>query len=162
MVIAAILVFPDWKKEFLIHVDASSVVLGVVLAHPGEESIDHPIDFSMKKLSTTEKNYTTTEREGLAMVYIVQKFRHYLLGGHFKMYTDHSSLKYLVNNTMFWGNICRWLLLFWEFDLEFIVKPNQLNSEPEHLSRIESEGIAMVYTLQNFDTTCWVDISKCT
>ena len=74
MVTSPILVFLYWKKEFLIHVDASSVVLGMVLAHPGEESIDHPISFSMKKLSTTEKNYTTTKIEGLGMVYTLQKY----------------------------------------------------------------------------------------
>ena len=70
----------------------------------------------------TEKNYTTTEREGLAMVHALQKFRHYLLGGHFKMFTDHFALKYLVNKRVLWGKICRWLLLFQEFDFEVIVK----------------------------------------
>ena len=54
------------------------------------------------------------------------------------MYTDHSTLKYLVNKSVFGGNICRWLLLFQEFDFEFIVKPGPLNVRPNHLSRIES------------------------
>ena len=43
------------------------------------------------------------EREGLAMVYALQKFRHYLLGAHFKMYTGHSTLKYLVNKPVLGG-----------------------------------------------------------
>ena len=59
-----------------------------------------------------EKNYTTTEREGVAIVYALQKFRYYLLGGHFKMFTDHSALKYLVNKPVLGGKICRWLLIF--------------------------------------------------
>ena len=79
----------------------------------------------------------TTEHEGLAMVYALQKFRHYLLGGHFKMFTDHSSLKYLVNKPVFKGKICHWLLLFQEFDFEIIVKLGHLNAGPDHLSRIE-------------------------
>ena len=54
-------------------------------------------------MSTVEKNYTTKEREGLAMVYALQKLRHYLLGSHFKMYTHHSALKYLVNKSMLGG-----------------------------------------------------------
>ena len=74
MVTTPILVFPDWKKEFHVHVDASFVALGVVLAQPNEGSIDHPITFTSKKLSTIEKNYTRKEREGLAMVYALQKF----------------------------------------------------------------------------------------
>ena len=77
-----------------------------MLTQPGEGSIDHPISFATRKLLTTEKKYTTTEREGLAMVYALQKFRHYLLGGHFKMYTNHSALKYLVNKTVLGGEVC--------------------------------------------------------
>jgi hypothetical protein len=96
MVTAPILVFPDWTKEFHVHVDASSIALGDVLAQPGTGDIDHPLAFASRKLSTAEINYTTTEREGLAMVYALHKFHHYLLGGHFKMFTDHSTLKYLV------------------------------------------------------------------
>ena len=74
MVTAPILLFPDWNKEFHVHVNASSISLGVVVAHSGEGNIDHPITFASRKLSTAEKNYTTTEREGLAMVYALQKF----------------------------------------------------------------------------------------
>jgi hypothetical protein len=69
MVTVPILVFLDWRKEFHIHVDASSISLGVVLAQLVTRDIDHPLAFANRKLSTTEINYTTTEREGLAMVY---------------------------------------------------------------------------------------------
>jgi hypothetical protein len=104
MVTTPILVFPDWNKEFHVHVDESSIALGEVLAQPGEGDIDHPLAFSSRKLSIAKFNYTTTEREGLSMVYALQKFRHYLLGGHFKMFTNHSALKYLVNKPVFfWG-----------------------------------------------------------
>lgn len=75
MVTAPILVFPDWKMEFNVHVDVSSVALGIILAQ-GVGDLDHPIAFSSRKLSTTENNYSTTKREGLAMVYALQKFRH--------------------------------------------------------------------------------------
>ena len=71
------------------------------------------------------------------MVYALQKIRHYLLGGHFKMYTNHLALKYLVKNPVLGGKICRWLLLFQEFYFEFIAKPGQMNVGPDHLSRIE-------------------------
>jgi hypothetical protein len=97
MVTTPILVFPNWSKEFHVHVDTSSIALGAVLAQLGAGYIDHLLTFASRKLSKDEINYTTTEREGLAMVYALQKFRHYLLGGHFKMFTDHSMLKYLVN-----------------------------------------------------------------
>ena len=120
------------------HVDTSSVALGLVLMQLGEGDMDHPIAFASQKLSFAEKNYTTTEREGLVMVYALQKFWHYLLGGHFKMFTDHLALKYLVNKPMLGGKICHWLLLFQDFDFEVIVNPGHLNVGPDHLSIIKT------------------------
>ena len=73
---------------------------GMVLMYLGEGSINYPIVFTSRKLSITEKNYTTTDKNVLEMVYALQKLRHYLLVGHFKMYIDHSALKYLVNKPM--------------------------------------------------------------
>ena len=130
MATVSILIFPYWTKEFHVHVDASSIVLGIVLTQLGEGAINHPIAFASMKMSTAEKNYTTTEREALAMVYVLQKFIHYILGGHFKIFTDHFALKYLVNKPVLGGKICRWLLLFQEFDFEVIVKLGRLNSGP--------------------------------
>ena len=109
---APILVFPKWDVEFHVHVDALCIAMREVLTQEGGEGLDHPITFASRRLSKVEKNYSTTEREGLAMVYVLQKYRNCLLGGHFKMYTDHSMLKYLVNKLVLWGHICKWLFLF--------------------------------------------------
>jgi len=107
MVTVLILVFPNWK-EFHVHVDASCISLSVVLAQPRAREIDHPIAFARRKLSNMEHNYSTMKIEGLAMVYELQKSRHYLLGVHYKMFTNHSMLKYLVNKPVLGGNIYRW------------------------------------------------------
>ena len=138
MVTTRILVFPDWNKPFHVHVHPCGIALGIVLTQPGEGDINHPITYSSRKLSTPEKNYTTTEREGLAMVHALQNFRHYLLGAPFKMFIDHSALKYLANKLVLGGRIWRWLLLFQEYDFEIIVKLGRLNASPNHLSRLES------------------------
>jgi hypothetical protein len=122
MVIAPILVFPYWEKTLHVHVDASAITLGAILAQPGTGYLDHPISFARKKLSESEQNYNTIEREGIAMVYTLLKFRHYLLGKNFKMFTDHSALKYLVNKPMLGGRICWWLIIFQEFEFELIFK----------------------------------------
>jgi hypothetical protein len=111
MVTMPILVFLGWDKEFHVHVDASSISLGAIILQPGAEDLDHLIEFASIKLLDSEKNYNTTEREGLAMVYALQKLRNYLLGKNFNMFTNHSSLKYLVNNPVLGGRIYRWLLL---------------------------------------------------
>ena len=85
--------------------DASGIALGAILVQLGEGNMDHPIYFYSIIFSQTEHNYAKTEREGLAMIYALQKFRHYLLGSHFKFFIDHSSLKYLVNNLVLEGRI---------------------------------------------------------
>jgi hypothetical protein len=116
MVTAPILVFPYWEKTFHVHVDALAITLGGILVQLGSGELDHPIAFASRKLLESDRNYNTTEREGLDMVYALDKFRNYLLEKHFKMFTDHSSLKYLINKPVLGGIICRWLLLFQEFD----------------------------------------------
>jgi hypothetical protein len=72
------------------------------------------------------------------LVYALQKFKHYLLGSRFNMYAGHSALKYLVNKPILGGRICRWLLLFQEYDFEVVVKTGKLNVGPYHLSCILS------------------------
>ena len=62
MASAPILVFPGWDKEFHVHVNASSIALGVILAQQGEGDLDHPIAYSSRKMSFVERNYTTTKR----------------------------------------------------------------------------------------------------
>ena len=61
------------------------------------------------------------------------------MGKHFKMFTDHSALKYLVNKPVLGVRICRWILLFQEFDFEVIVKLGKLNAAPDHLWRVTNE-----------------------
>jgi hypothetical protein len=134
---APILIFLNWEIESHVHVDASGITLGSILAQPGEGNMDHPIYFSSRKLSQDESNYTTTKREGLAMIYALQKFRYYLLGSHLNFFTDHYALKYLVNKPILEGIICRWLLLFQEFSFEVIVKPGRCNVGPYQLSKLE-------------------------
>ena len=63
MVTAPILIFPDWKKEFHVHVDDSCIALGVVLTQASEGEMDHPIAFASWKLSKAEINYSTAERK---------------------------------------------------------------------------------------------------
>jgi hypothetical protein len=122
---ALILIFSNWEIKFHVHVDASGIILGSILVKLEEGNMNHPIYFTNRKLSQVENNYTNTKREGLAMIYALQKFRHYLLGSHFKFFTHYSALKYLVNKPVLEGRICRWLLLFQEFSFEVIVKPGR-------------------------------------
>jgi hypothetical protein len=67
------------------------------------------------------------------------------------MFTDHSGMKYLVNKPVLGGRICRWLLLFQEYDFEIVVKLGRMNKGPDHLSRLEhaEEPTSLEDTLSN-------------
>ena len=93
---------PKWDQIFHVHVDASGLALGAILAQP-EKDIDFPVYFASRRFSQVEKAYTTTEREALGMVFAVQKFRHYLLGNFFVFYVDHQALLHLINKVVIQG-----------------------------------------------------------
>lgn len=79
------------------HIDASGISLSAIHMQPREGNHDHPIYFASRKISIAKQNYTTPKCEALPMAYSLQKFQHYLVGGNFKFFTDHSTLMYLVN-----------------------------------------------------------------
>ena len=91
--------------------------------------------YASQQMSQAEKKYTTTEREALAVVYTCKKFWHYLLGYWIVFYTDHDSLKYLVNKLDLLGRIARWILLLQEFNYKVVVKLGKANSNVDFLSR---------------------------
>jgi hypothetical protein len=76
------------------------------------------------------------------MVYALQIFHHYLLGSIFKFFTNHSTIKYLVNKLVLGGCIYRWFLLFQEFDFEVVVKPRKHNVGTYYISHIEMGEVA--------------------
>ena len=87
-------------------------------------------------MNDVEINYTTTEREGLAMVYAVKKFRHYLLANQFIFFVDHQALLYLVNKPCATGRITRWMLILLEFDFTVVVRPGKKHLMADHMSHI--------------------------
>ena len=87
-------------------------------------------------MNSVEKNYTTTEREGLGMVYAVKKVRHYLLANSFVFFTDHQALLYLVNKPCNTGTLVRWFLILLEFDFTVVVKKGVVHLRADHLSRL--------------------------
>ena len=86
---APIFIRVDWTLEFHVHTDASDIAVGAMLAQNPTGKTDQPIAYASRLLSKAEKNYTTIEKEALAMVYAVNKFCHYLLGNRFIFYEGH-------------------------------------------------------------------------
>ena len=93
---APILQSPNWDLPFEIICDASNYAVGTVL---GQWIDKKPIAiwYASKTLAEAQLNYTTTEKELLAVVYALEKFRPYILGSKIVIYTDHAALKYLFS-----------------------------------------------------------------
>ena len=86
----------------------------------GTRDSDNLITCASQTISGAECEYATMDREGLALTYALSKYRNNLLGGHFKMITNHLALKHLGNKPVLGGKVCRWPLLFQEYNVEII------------------------------------------
>ena len=100
---------PNWAKNFHVFVDTSDIAIGSTLMQWSEPNWYRPVYYASGKLSTVERNYSTTEREALDMIYSVNKFRHYLMGRKFIFHVDHSALLYLVSKQEVTGKLARTL-----------------------------------------------------
>ena len=107
---------PDLVKPFHVFVDASNIAIGSALMQFTEPNWYRPVYYASRKLSTAERNYSTTEREAVGMIYNINKFQHYLLGRKFTFRVDHAALLYLVEKHALKGKLARWMLLPQEFD----------------------------------------------
>lgn len=137
LVTAPNIVAPDWSLLFELMCDDSDFGVGVVLGQR-KEKVFHSIYCASKTLSDAQLNYTTTEKELLAVVFAFDKFRDYLVGTKVVVYKDHSSLKYLIAKKDVKPRLIRWVLLLQEFDLEIQVRKGTENQVANHLSRLEA------------------------
>ena len=115
-----VLRIPQLEVPFVLRTDASSVGLGAVLLQD-LEGVLHPVVFASRKLLPRECNYSTIERECLAIVWGIQKFVRFLWGVHFVLQTDHRPLTYLRTCSFKNSRVLRWALSLQEFTFE--VKP---------------------------------------
>ncbi|RVW64673.1 Retrovirus-related Pol polyprotein from transposon 17.6 [Vitis vinifera] len=86
---------PNWQLPFELMCDASDFAIGAVLGQR-EDGKPYVIYYASKTLNEAQRNYTTTEKELLAVVFALDKFRAYLVGSFIIVFTDHSALKYLL------------------------------------------------------------------
>ncbi|RVW24641.1 Retrovirus-related Pol polyprotein from transposon 297 [Vitis vinifera] len=125
----------NWQLPFEVMCDASDFAIGAVLCQR-EDGKPYVIYYASKTLNEAQRNYTTTEKELLAVVFALDKFRAYLVGSSIIVFTDHSALKYLLTKQDAKTRLIRWILLLQEFD-----PPDQRQERggdvvADHLSRL--------------------------
>nr|GEY58956.1 reverse transcriptase domain-containing protein [Tanacetum cinerariifolium] len=117
--------------------DASDYAIGDIL---GQRIKKHfrPIHYASKMMNQAEANYTTTEKEMLAVVYAFKKFRSYIIINKSIVYTDYSALKYLFSKKDAKARLLRWILLLQVFDFKVIDTRGAKNYAADHLSCLEN------------------------
>ena len=93
---APIMMAPDWNLPFELMCDASDFALGAVLGQRNNK-VPHAIYYASKTLNDAQLNYSTTEKELLAVIFALEKFRSYLIGSKVIVFTDHATLRYLFS-----------------------------------------------------------------
>ncbi|GJU15896.1 reverse transcriptase domain-containing protein [Tanacetum coccineum] len=128
------------KIDMISKLPHPTTIKGIRSAVLGQRIEKHfrPIHYASKTMTEAETNYTTTEKEMLAVVYAFEKFRSYLIMNKSVVYTDHSALKYLFNKKDAKARLLRWVLLLQEFDFKVIDTKGAENYAADHLSRLEN------------------------
>ncbi|CAK9811642.1 Activity-regulated cytoskeleton associated protein 1 [Anthophora quadrimaculata] len=107
----------------------------------GEKEEEHPVEYASRLLTTAEKNYSTTEREALAVVWAINKFRGYIEGSEIRVMTDHQPLRWLMTLKTPSGRLARWALLLQEFNIKIDYCPGRSNYVADYLSRPQQDEI---------------------
>ncbi|RDY05234.1 Retrovirus-related Pol polyprotein from transposon 17.6, partial [Mucuna pruriens] len=119
--------------------DTSNSVLGAVLGQQVSKQ-PHVITYTSQVMDATQVNYTTNEKEILEIMFALDKFRSYLLGSKFVVFSDHAVLKYLLKKLDAKPRLIWWMLLLQEFDIEIRDKKHVENVVADHLSLLEKDA----------------------
>nr|GEW10630.1 reverse transcriptase domain-containing protein [Tanacetum cinerariifolium] len=134
---APILIALNWDLPFELMRDASDFAIGAVLGKCHEKHF-RPIHYASKMMTDAESNYTTTEKEMLAVVYALEKFWSYLIMNKSIVHTDHSALKYHFAKKDAKARLLRWVLLLQEFDFKVLDTKGAENLATDHISRLKN------------------------
>lgn len=126
---------PDFSRPFTVQTDASNYGIGEVLTQEHDDG-EHVISFISRSLNHAERNYSTTQRECLAVIWAIERFRGYLEGYKLTVVTEHHSLIWLQQPKNPTGKLCRWALRLQAFDFDIIHRKGKSHVVPDALSRL--------------------------
>ncbi|EIE80639.1 hypothetical protein RO3G_05344 [Rhizopus delemar RA 99-880] len=132
---APLLHHPDLEQPFYVATDASNYSIGAVLYQVIKNETRY-IGFMARSLSSSEKNYSTTKRELLAVIFALKKFHPFLWGNPFTLYTDHKALTYLHTQPVANAMMINWLDTILDYNFKIIHRPGIQNILPDALSRL--------------------------
>jgi hypothetical protein len=125
-----VLALPYFTLTFVLECDASGEGIGAVLMQGG-----HPIVFESRKLSPPKRLYSIYDKEMLAIMHTLTKFRQYLVGSKFVVKTDHNSLKYFLEQKDFSERQQKWVMKVQAFDFDIEYVKGKKNIVADALSR---------------------------
>uniref|UniRef100_A0A0W0F8R8 Reverse transcriptase domain-containing protein n=1 Tax=Moniliophthora roreri TaxID=221103 RepID=A0A0W0F8R8_MONRR len=136
-----ILIMPDVNKPFIIEANTSKWATGAVLRQKGTDGEWHPCGYLSKSLSPMERNYEIYDRKLLAIYQALVEWRHYLMGGKFKIVilSDYKNLMYFCTAQKLNRQQARWSLFLSEFNLGLVHVPRKLITQADALSRWSNE-----------------------
>lgn len=126
--------------QLQVQTDSSDVGIGAQLFQIDNNGDHRVISFSSRSLNTQERRYFTTEKEGLAVIYALQKFRTFLIGEKFTIWTDHKSLSFIKKCRLLNSRMTRWILIIQEYDFDIEYCPAKDNVVADALSRAPVDG----------------------
>ena len=130
-----ILAYPTRTGKFILQTDSSGYGIGAILSQE-QDGREVVISYGSKTLNKSQQNYCTTMRELYAVVYFMRYYKHYLMGRHFEVHTDHASLVWIKNFKDADGMLARWLTIIDTFDFSIFHKKASQMHHVDALSRI--------------------------
>ena len=128
---------PDFSRPFLLQTDASEFRVGAVLGQEDDEGLDHPVSYFSHKLLPRQRNYSTVEKECLAIKLGIEAFQVYLMGRSFVIQTDHRALQWLNSVKDQNSRLLRWSLALQPFSFEVRHRKGRENANADTLSRVD-------------------------
>jgi hypothetical protein len=142
MCTAPVLTTPDFTKTFIVECDASGNGIGAVLMQEGR-----PLAFESRPLKGRDLHKPIYEKEMMAILHALKKWRPYLIGRHFKVKTDHDSLKYFLEQRLSSEEQQKWVTKILGYDFEIVYKKGKQNVVADALSRKDEDVEAFLYAI---------------